>query len=113
MCELKAGDLVREKECGYEMLAIGRADDEVWVPDSSPAFFCVWEEGHQLREEIFPAERLVLVRPERRKIPRRGELQIPRAHSGKRDPRETKVRHLRAREREVSPQRALASRGED
>jgi hypothetical protein len=77
MCDLKAGDLVRALDREHEMLAIGRADDGDWAPDDVPALFCVWEEGHLLREEVFAAASLVLIRRERRRVPRGGELHFP------------------------------------
>lgn len=77
MCKIAAGDLVSTCDSDDEMLVIGRADDNFWEPCTEPAFFCVWEQMNFLREEVFPVSRLKLVRRERRRIPRGGELQFP------------------------------------
>jgi hypothetical protein len=77
MDDVTTGDLVRRLGGGHEMLAIGRADDQDLKPGSVPTMFCAWEEEHELRVEVFPMKELELVRSERRRVPRGGELQFP------------------------------------
>ena len=77
MCDIGAGDLVRIPGADCVMLVIGRANDEFWHPDEEQAVFCAWEQENLLYEEVFPVHSLVLVRQERRRVPRGGELQFP------------------------------------
>lgn len=77
MFKIEAGDLVRTHGAADEMLVIGRADDELWEPGRGIAFFCVWEQVHFLHEEVFPEAQLLLIRKERRRIPRGGNLYFP------------------------------------
>lgn len=77
MSYLSAGDLVRIADSDCEMLIIGCADDVPIDTGSAPSWFCVWEYKHRLFEEVFSDHSLILVRKERRRIPRRGELDFP------------------------------------
>lgn len=83
MIELGAGDLVRIVETDCEMLIIGSADDDLALSHLCRSWFCVWECDHRLYEEIFLESQLILVRKERRRIPRGGDLIFPR-HDGPR-----------------------------
>ena len=77
MDKLEPGDLVRITESDCEMLVIGCADEENHADDLMSSYFCVWEHQHRLFEEVFPAEALMVIRRERRRIPRGGELDFP------------------------------------
>jgi hypothetical protein len=77
MSEIEAGDLVRIADSDYEMLIIGCADDDTEARDFAPSWFCVWEYEHRLYEEVFSEDSLILVRKERRRIPRGGDLTFP------------------------------------
>jgi hypothetical protein len=77
MCDIETGDLVRIDGADIEMLVIGRADHDLWNTGSRPSVFCVWEQHDILFEEVMAVERLVLVRRERRRIPRGGKLVFP------------------------------------
>ena|GEM_PF-3503045 len=61
---------------GVEMLIIGTADDQPVRPEAA-SFFCVWEQSHFLHEEVVAAGELLIVRRERRRIPRGGLLDFP------------------------------------
>jgi hypothetical protein len=77
MQKLDAGDIVRIADAGYEMLIIGSADEapaDHWL---NFTWFCAWEDGHYLFEEIFAERDLILVRRERRRVPRGGNLDFP------------------------------------
>lgn len=78
MNDVEVGDLVRIRGTNFEMLVLGGADDDLGGIDEVLSVFCAWEDGNLLRQEIFLAERLVLVRKERRRIPRGGRLTFPR-----------------------------------
>lgn len=71
------GDLVRIAGSDYELLIIGTADDDFFDAPLIPSWFCVWEYEHRLFEEVFSEDNLTLVRKERRRIPRGGELEFP------------------------------------
>lgn len=77
MGNLDAGDLVRATGSDIEMLVIGRADDPVRERGTQPSVFCVWERAHYLNEEVFLISELELVRKERRRGIRNGELNFP------------------------------------
>jgi hypothetical protein len=77
MCDIQTGDLVRIDGADVEMLVIGRADDDLWDVASRPSVFCVWEQDNILFEEVVAVEQLVLVRRERRRVLRCGELIFP------------------------------------
>ncbi len=85
MCDIEAGDLVRIHDTDCMMLVIGRADDEFWHSDEEHAVFCAWEQENLLYAAVYPVHSLVLVRQERRRVPRGGELHFPtrskQAHS--------------------------------
>jgi hypothetical protein len=77
MHELGAGDLVRIANTDYEMLIIGCEDAD---PDSlglNSAWHCAWECDGTLFAEVFVARDLILVRKERRRIPRGGQIVFP------------------------------------
>ena len=76
MHDLDAGDLVRAHGADYDMLVIGKADDDADGP-TEPSVFCVWEHTHCLHEKVFAIRDLMLVRKERRRVPRNGCLQFP------------------------------------
>lgn len=76
MCDIQTGDLVRADGADVEMLVIGRADYDLWDA-SRPSVFCVWEQQNILFEEVIAVEQLVLVRRERRRVLRGGELVFP------------------------------------
>ena len=77
MSYLKAGDLVRSAATQCEMLIIGSADEDAISSEAAATWFCVWERSHLLFEEVFSEDKLILVRQERRRIPRGGALQFP------------------------------------
>lgn len=77
MSELAAGDLVRIADSEYEMLIIGCADEFPVDSGNASSWFCVWEFEHRLFEEVFSSNSLILVRKERRRIPRGGQLAFP------------------------------------
>lgn len=77
---IEPGDLVRKSGSHIEMLVVCSADDDenCGEPSLAPSFFCVWEHEHMLHEEVVSIEQMKLVRRERRRVPRRGILPIPR-----------------------------------
>jgi hypothetical protein len=77
MDKLGPGDLVRIAESECEMLVIGCADEEPDGNNGMSSYFCVWEYQHRLFEEVFPEPVLMLIRKERRRIPRGGEMAFP------------------------------------
>ena len=81
MFPISTGDLVQHKLRRSQMLVIGSANESADDPLSEalddPDFFCVWEEGQLLHEEVFASSDLILVRKERRRVPRLGILPIP------------------------------------
>ena len=76
MHDLDAGDLVRAHGTDYDMMVIGRADEE-GDDETEPSVFCVWERTHYLHEKVFAICDLMLIRKERRRIPRNGCLLFP------------------------------------
>lgn len=81
MCEINPGDVVRKCDSNCEMLVIGYADEHLDFLREPTATFCVWEVGHLLFEAVILIEQLVLVRRERRRVPRGGVLHFPQATS--------------------------------
>jgi hypothetical protein len=77
MSYIDAGDIVRVDGLDVDMLVIGRADHDLWETGSLPSVFCVWEHDNVLFEEVVEVALLILVRKERRRIPRGGELVFP------------------------------------
>ena len=77
MFRLDAGDTVRLASADYEMVIIGCAEDEPGVGEADASWFCVWEAEHYLFEEVFAGKDLILVRKERRRIPRGGNIDFP------------------------------------
>jgi hypothetical protein len=79
MEQFQAGDLVKRQPDGQEMLILGPVEENetAWLHKEAASFFCVWEQQHFLHEEVIPAEQLIIVRRERRRIPRGGKLQFP------------------------------------
>ncbi|SEO57829.1 hypothetical protein SAMN05428959_11070 [Duganella sp. CF517] len=75
MTGIASGDLVTEKGERLEMLVIGSADEDPYVAVTT--VFCVWERDHMLHEEIFHVDNLALVRKERRRVIRGGNLDFP------------------------------------
>lgn len=76
MNAIGAGDLVKRRDSEIEMMVVS-ADEECSEGAISPAFFCVWEHNHFLHEELIGIDELVLVRRERRRVPRGGILNFP------------------------------------
>ena len=76
MHDLDAGDLVRANGADFDMLVIGRADDGGGC-ETEPSVFCVWEHTHYLHEKVFAIGDLMLIRKERRRLPRNGYLLFP------------------------------------
>jgi uncharacterized protein YodC (DUF2158 family) len=76
---LCAGDLVRRKNGGPAMVIVGCADDRQPPGVPGKTFFCVWEDRHHLHEEVFDLASLVLLRPDRRRVPRRECPPFPRS----------------------------------
>ena len=72
---VRVGDLVRVIDAKYEMIVIGQDDDA--LDQGEAVWFCAWEIGNQLHEQAFAESRLVVVRKERRRIPRGGVVQFP------------------------------------
>jgi hypothetical protein len=77
MSYLEAGDLVRIADSYYQALVIGSADEPPLSPGAVPTWVCVWECDSKLFQEIFSEDSLILVRKERRRIPRGGTLIFP------------------------------------
>jgi hypothetical protein len=77
MVILDAGDIVRITGTDYEMLIIGCAYDNTEENCDLDSWFCVWEVEHRLFEQVFSGKDLVLVRKERRRIPRGGRIHFP------------------------------------
>lgn len=77
MSDVDAGDVVRANGADFDMLVIGRADDPGEDLVNEPSVFCVWERAHFLNEKIFRVCDLVIVRKERRRVPRYGSLNYP------------------------------------
>jgi hypothetical protein len=70
------GDLVCKVGTNFRMMVIAQADH---VCSSSEAFYdCVWEQGDKLFVESVSASNLVIIRAERRRLPRGGKLDFPR-----------------------------------
>jgi hypothetical protein len=72
---LQAGDIVRVIDSEHEMILIGQDFDTPSDPER--IWLCAWDRGGQLYQQIFPESRLIIVRKERRRIPRAGALPIP------------------------------------
>lgn len=79
---INSGDIVRIADTQCDMMIVGCADDEHAVPGAAPTWFCVWEVDNRLFEKVFSETDLVLVRKERRRIPRGGVLHFPSNDSG-------------------------------
>ena len=75
MSEIESGDLVIQQGEQLEMLVIGTADKDPSA--TATTVFCVWERNHLLYEEVYPVANLELVRKERRRMIRGGNLQFP------------------------------------
>ncbi len=80
MSVFEAGDLVRKVGMDFDMLVIARADD-MHQQIACPSYDCAWEQGNQLFEAIVPGSDLVLVRRERRRVPRGGILEFPKCNN--------------------------------
>lgn len=74
---IEPGDIVRLADTAYRMLVIGCADEVLQPNELQKTWSCVWECENSLYEEIFSGSDLILVRKERRRIPRGGDLQFP------------------------------------
>lgn len=77
MHQIGAGDIVRCKILGFDMLVIGRVDVDGLEEEIAPSVFCVWEREHFLHEQIFKICDLDLVRVERRRFVRDAHLSYP------------------------------------
>ena len=77
MFRLDAGDLVRVAGVDHEMVIIGCADEDLRLDEFDASWFCVWEAEHYLFEEVFAGRDLILVRKERRRVPRGGNITFP------------------------------------
>ena len=71
---LSSGDLVKPKLGGQEMIVVGVADFHRDRPEAL-SVFCVWDEDHFLREEVFQTRHLALIRKERRRSLRRSDVE--------------------------------------
>lgn len=83
MFRLDAGDLVRVAGADFEMVVLGCADDESQVQEVDASWFCAWEAEHTLFAEIFHERELILVRKERRRVPRGGDINFPVRRRGR------------------------------
>ena len=75
MSEIESGDLVTKRGEELEMLVIGTADED--LSSTATTVFCVWERNHLLYEEVYAVASLEVVRKERRRMIRGGNLQFP------------------------------------
>lgn len=75
MSAIESGDLVTKKGEQLEMLVIGTADEDLSIV--ATVVFCVWERNHFLFEEVCAVDTLELVRKERRRMIRGGDLNFP------------------------------------
>jgi hypothetical protein len=75
MTEIESGDLVTKRGEQISMLVIGAADENPCAPIST--VFCVWESDNLLYEEVYAVADLEVVRKERRRIIRGGNLCFP------------------------------------
>lgn len=74
---ITSGDLVRMAGGQCEMMIVGSADDEHAVVGDAPTWFCVWESNHRLFERVYSENELIVIRKERRRIPRGGDMNFP------------------------------------
>ncbi len=77
MQHLCAGDLVTRREGGPEMVIVACADEHQSPGVDGCSFFCVWDDAHQLHEEVFGRAELRLLRQERRRVPRPNTAPFP------------------------------------
>lgn len=75
MSEIGSGDLVTKKGEQFEMLVIGAAGED--PVDAAETVFCVCEKNNFLHEEVCTVDCLEVVRKERRRIIRGGNLNFP------------------------------------
>lgn len=73
---LQVGDIVRTVDGDDEMLLIDQDVDAAPV-SGERMWFGVWESADRLHQALYPESQLILIRKERRRIPRRGILPIP------------------------------------
>lgn len=73
---LQVGDIVRTIDGDSEMLLIDQ-DVDATLENGERMWFGIWESGNRLHQDLYPESQLILVRKERRRIPRRGILPIP------------------------------------
>lgn len=59
------------------MLVVEKTYDDIFDCGKAPVLFCVWDQDHYLHEEVFSAQDLILVRPDRRASPRPDKVNIP------------------------------------
>lgn len=77
MYSINSGDIVRVVDSCCDMMIVGSADEDYVGPKGAPTWFCVWEVDNRLFERVLYENDLVLVRKERRRIPRGGVLHFP------------------------------------
>lgn len=77
MRDMNAGDIVCALGSPFKMLVLSREEDPPWSFDDSPKVSCAWEHNRTLHTRVFRVCDLIMVRKERRRAIRAGDLEFP------------------------------------
>lgn len=77
MRNMDAGDLVCAYGTSVDMIVLSRADEVEWTLESTPSVFCAWEQKDVVHTKLFRVCDLLMVRKERRRVPRGGRIEFP------------------------------------